>query len=384
MSNEKDNPFVSFYGKYNISPVHQDITDIEVHLWRREKLYRKLGLPPIAFSDKTILEVGPGGGYNALAYFQWGANVDFVEPNPKAQEELPELLKNNGVKRDQWRLFKEKIEDYPSTIKYDIVIAEGFIPGLYNISEVVAKLSELVNNGGVVVVTCVDDISYFFEHVKRIIASHLILDVESFTDKVQILTQAFSTHLKTLKNASRSVEDWVTDQFLNPAIYANFFGIDDCLKLFGEEFEFLGSSPAIFTDSSWYKELDWESRDGLLEQFYQKRHILLLKDLPESARLVSENKKLYEAVYNLRRYVGGIEGHLISDNTEKIIDFLKKISIMTKEINSKIPEAIDEAISLLSDKNVNAEKVSQADKLAAAFGRGQQYVCMVKEYSYRV
>jgi hypothetical protein len=33
-------PYVDFYSKNNISPIHQDISDIEKHLQRRELLYR--------------------------------------------------------------------------------------------------------------------------------------------------------------------------------------------------------------------------------------------------------------------------------------------------------------------------------------------------------
>lgn len=83
----QENPLLLFYRENNISPVHQDIENFEIHLKRREKLYRQLGIPPAVFSNKTILEIGPGGGYNALVFFSWGAKVDFVEPNPKAQDE---------------------------------------------------------------------------------------------------------------------------------------------------------------------------------------------------------------------------------------------------------------------------------------------------------
>ncbi len=381
MNTEVENPLLLFYRKHNISPVHQDLTDFNVHLRRREKLYRKLGLPPFAFSNKAILEVGPGGGYNALAYFQWGANVDFVEPNPKAQEELHELLGKYGIEKTRWNLYKDKVENYVTEKKYDIVIAEGVIPGLYNISEVIAKLSVLVREGGVIVVTCVDDISCFFEVLKRLVAVCLIQSIENFKDKVKILAQAFSTHLKTLKHASRPVEDWVTDQFLNPAIYANFFSIVDCIDEFGPDFEFLGSSPDMFTDYSWYKDLSYNSKSEIIKQFYEKRHMLLLWNLQECNAISPDNKVLFDTVFEFRKYAAEIENNFIKDNMDKIISILKYITTLTQDINFFIPEAINEAIMLLSDNNLNPEKVSQASKLAAAFGRGQQYVSMVKKFT---
>lgn len=66
------NKFIEYYGQHGISPVKQDITEINKHYARREKLYRQLGIPCIAFEGKRILEVGPGSGYNTLALFFWG------------------------------------------------------------------------------------------------------------------------------------------------------------------------------------------------------------------------------------------------------------------------------------------------------------------------
>ena len=57
-----NNLFVDFYGKHNISPVHQDIGDFDLHLLRRAKLYRQLGMPIILYKNAYILEIGPGGG----------------------------------------------------------------------------------------------------------------------------------------------------------------------------------------------------------------------------------------------------------------------------------------------------------------------------------
>ena len=63
MSNE----FIEYYGEHNISPVHQDISDFEIHYGRRRKLYRQCGIPLQTFKNAKVLEVGPGSGYNTLA-----------------------------------------------------------------------------------------------------------------------------------------------------------------------------------------------------------------------------------------------------------------------------------------------------------------------------
>ena len=58
------NDFLEYYGEHHISPVRQDINNIEAHYNRRKKLYRQCGIPAIAFRNAEVLEVGPGGGYN--------------------------------------------------------------------------------------------------------------------------------------------------------------------------------------------------------------------------------------------------------------------------------------------------------------------------------
>ncbi|NJD01663.1 MAG: class I SAM-dependent methyltransferase [Ruminiclostridium sp.] len=380
MGNKEENLFISFYGEHFISPVHQDISDLNLHLSRREKLYRMLGLPPVAFKGKTILEVGPGGGYNSLAFFVWGADMDFIEPNPKAQEEIPDLLRRHNIERERWSLQKCRLEDAVFSHRYDIVIAEGFIPGLNNREPVIRRLSDVVNPGGVIVVTCIDDISFFFENIRRLISARLTGNTDIFQQKVDTLCEAFSTHLKNLIYASRPVEDWVTDQFLNPALYADLFSIEDCINEFDEGFEILGSSPDLFTDYSWYKDMDYNSKNAALIQFEQKRHMFIWWRLPEGTRQGKDNHRLLGCISELRRASKKYEENISENCLNIIIQLLRKISILVGEIDPFLKSAVEESIALLADKELNPRKVSDVVFLPSAFGRGQQYVSMVKKF----
>lgn len=69
------NKWLEYYAEHEISPVRQDLSDINRHFAKREKLYRQLGLPCVIFEGKKILEVGPGSGYNTLAFFSWGGGM---------------------------------------------------------------------------------------------------------------------------------------------------------------------------------------------------------------------------------------------------------------------------------------------------------------------
>lgn len=65
------NDFVSYYGQNQISPVSQDISDLDLHFKRRANLYEMLGIDTALFAGKQILEVGAGSGYNSLCFCHW-------------------------------------------------------------------------------------------------------------------------------------------------------------------------------------------------------------------------------------------------------------------------------------------------------------------------
>ena len=57
---------LEFYRRHQISPVRQDIRDLGAHFGRRTALYRHLGILPAFLRGRTVLEVGPGSGFNSL------------------------------------------------------------------------------------------------------------------------------------------------------------------------------------------------------------------------------------------------------------------------------------------------------------------------------
>ena len=119
------NDYLEFYGKHHISPVKQDITDLELHYRRRKKLYRQCGMPVLAFHNSNLLEIGPGGGINTLAFFQWGCKqVDLVEANPKGLEDMQRLFDEQNISKDTYKIIPCTIENYDTDKKYDIIIAE--------------------------------------------------------------------------------------------------------------------------------------------------------------------------------------------------------------------------------------------------------------------
>ena len=297
------------------------------------------------------------------------------------RQELMHLMRLRRVEKKLWRLFSECIEEFEPKHEYDIVIAEGFILGVVNRNGMLQKIEKCLKPGGVAVVTCVDDISFFCECLKKIIATRLTWHMTEFADKVRILVEAYGGHLASLKYASRSTEDWVIDGFLNPAIFGPLFAIDDCITETSSAFEYLGSSPNMFTDYSWYKDVEHNRNEVIIEQFKRKRHTLILSDLPESLRTVEENEILVRATHDLRKLLE-LAQNSFDDYIPEFINKLEYIRNLTRGIDLRLAEAIAETCELLANSNVNAENVKDAKKLAGVFGRGQQYVSLVKKITY--
>ena len=274
------NEYIEYYGENNISPVHQDISDFDIHMKRRKKLYRQLGIPVKLFRDAKILEVGPGGGYNTLCFFKWGAkHIDLVEPNIAGIEDMRENFSRYSIDHSIYDIFNDKIEDF-SGKNYDIIIAEGFLMYLENSGEIVQKLKQMVNDMGIIVVTCADDPGDFIETMKRMIAHSFIKASDCYSERVKILSRIFEKQLNSLRGVSRPIEDWVQDQFLNPAFTNGVkWTIADAIKAFSPEFEVLGSSPQILSDWSWYKDIWFDTKTKYLEQYMMRRAGLFLSGI---------------------------------------------------------------------------------------------------------
>ena len=66
------NAFVEFYEIYGVSPVSQDISDLDKYILGRWRLYQLLGINARSFRDSMVSEVGAGSGYNTLVFlFGW-------------------------------------------------------------------------------------------------------------------------------------------------------------------------------------------------------------------------------------------------------------------------------------------------------------------------
>lgn len=239
---------LDFYQQHGISPVHQDIADLPAHFARRAGLYRSLGLPPMAVRGKRVLEIGPGSGENALYTLSLKpAEYLALEPNPVAAASARVRL---GLD-----VFETSIEDYEGVYAFDIVLCEGLLGLCGSDPRVLLEaVARHVAPGGVLVITCIDAISDHAEVLRRAQAQQLIDRSAPLADQVATLRPVFAPHLATLKGMTRSVDDWIIDNLLNPASIGPTFSIPEACAALDGRFDVLGCSPRFLLDWRWYKE----------------------------------------------------------------------------------------------------------------------------------
>lgn len=382
------NQFLDHYINNQITPVKQDISNIKQHFSRRSSLYKSLGLPPIFFKNKKVLEVGPGGGYNPLVTQSFElAQYDLVEPNQYAIEDINKIFSEYMVDTKNIYTYNCMLEDFVATTKYDILICEGMVPGLHNKEEVLKKFNDLLNPNGIMILTCIDEISYLFEILRHYVASKLVSKNNSFDDKLDIFEAAFSSHLDTLKGMSRFKRDWCADNLMGTMHFNYNFSFKECMEFFTKEYTFYNSSPNIFTEYRWYKEIPMDSAEYnnyFIEQFNEKRHNMLHYKAVFEKRKADKNNELIALCKEVFLY---IEDSVVNgkDTNAYIADALDKICININSLNkenSVVHESIKEIGSLIRNREYSVDVVSnEYENFKSAFGRGTFYISMVKEDS---
>jgi len=295
---------LEFYQRHAISPVKQAVADFKAHFARRAALYRQLGLPPMAVTGKAVLEVGPGTGENAL----YTASLDprhyaLSEPNEAARDHLSDLLpraKNIGIT-------SASVEQLPAQFHYDLVLCEGLLGLCGDDPKVLLEaVFRHVKIGGVLVITCIDAISDCAEVLRRGLA-HQLIDASWPLDKqVDTLRPVFAPHLATLTGMTRSVEDWIIDNLLNPASIGPTFSIPKALQQLDGRAELLGCSPRFLVDWRWYKE-STPGNQWAIDCYWRNAHNLYDYRTVKPERSEQENRDLMDQCLKVRDEVAAIE-----------------------------------------------------------------------------
>jgi len=367
---------LDFYRQHQISPVKQDIGDLQAHFQRRAGLYRSLG---VKIRRNHVLEVGPGSGQNALYTSSLKpSRYVLVEPNETAREELEITLRGRKVEISGETLEELDLGLYQgeenTSHSFDVVLCEGLL-GLCGAEprQLLDRLGRLVSRDeGVLVITCIDPISDCAEVIRRALAKRCVDRSASLGEQVEALKPAFASHLATLKGMTRSVEDWIIDNLLNPASIGPTFSIEEACRALHGQFEVQGSSPRFLTDWRWYK----DTVPGTLwaqQAYWAQAHNLLDYRVDTPARPDWDNRHLMRVCVRIREAIREYEQQPAGASTEPVMQALMDLTGLPRVTMS----AVRQAIQLLNTPP-SAEAISEAKDLASWFGRGQQYLSMVR------
>ena len=367
--------YVEFYGEHQISPVNYQLASLEKHFTTRKELYHYLGILPAHIKGRRVLEVGPGSGYNALYTASLKPAVfHMVEPNPTGVATIKEVFAKYGLPLDASQIHPVLIQDYPVQELYDFVFCEGMVGGQTDPHGMLQHLARYVAPGGVLITTTVDPVSFLADLLRRLLAKLLVPADMLLTDKVARLVSVFKPHLNALKGMNRPHEDWVMDNLLNPACTNGLLTIADCLTVLDDRFKFLGSSPAFFTDWTWYKALTGSLNEKVLNQYWQNVHNLLDYRKTWPAREVEENRKLYNACLGFHQALGELESADHTSGMSRIKALLSQLVTLTGDFAPELAEALTGYLVHLD--TLDPDAIAADEKLGHWFGRGQQNISL--------
>lgn len=377
--------FIEFYREHNISPVHQDISDLERHFQRRQHLYRHLGLLPSIFEGKEVLEVGPGSGYNSIYTASLKPmSYHLVEGNQAGVKDIGSLFGHFPEYSKNITVFPILIEEFTIKYdhKYDIVICEGMLPGLPQPKRTLQLLSRLVKPGGVLIITCVDPCSQFFESLRHLVGQLLIRDCDTIENMLAVLLPVFSPHLDTLKDMSRSREDWIVDNIINPAAVSPTLSIAEAIESIGDKFELYSTSPRIFTDWRWYKSIYSKSSDFneiAVEQYWTTLHNFLDHKRMFERRSEDSNHELYRLCDLIRKEIRKFIENYDMSFLNEIKVLLEEVSLHIETFSVELKEAVEEVIEIINEYPLVPERIADSNYFRHVFGRGQQYISFTKK-----
>jgi len=248
--------FIDFYGKNKYIPTHQEGIDYDKFCKRRALLYKDLSLPLHLLSGKTVIEFGPGGGYNARPILDTSPNrYDFVDAMDAHIAVLDKNIANGRALGVKIEIFESLFSTFEIERKYDLVIAEACIPGQDNPLEVLENISNCVGENGFLVITNTSKTSMLSEILRSVIGKWMSKQVSDEIEFIERCVVVFQGHLDILKTETRTTRDWVLDNIVHEwHVGKSDFSLPEAFQLLQElEFTYHGGSPSFYRDFLWYK-----------------------------------------------------------------------------------------------------------------------------------
>ena len=362
--------YIDFYNKNLIIPtVNVKDLDQKVLFKQRTAFYHSVGINELNFENKTILELGPGTGYNAF-YLLYSKikNIVLVDLNDESIRICKENLK---FFKKKCTIIKADIYKFKTRKKFDYVIIENVLANLNNPEKILTKADSFLKEKGHLILSTSDNFSFFADKLRGLL-SKIIIDANSkiinklekrplskLRIRVNLLHYFFSSHFNKLGRDTRLISKWIQDNLLHVDTWINkkYLSLDRIIKNInkkGNNFVFWHSSPDFNTSFTWYKKRDAKVVNKNVVQNYIDKQINFL-DTREN--YITSNDLL---VNKIRKNILDI-GSLVfifgkSKKTKKRIlkRIIKNLKILNKNFfrikkNSLTIKSIKSLITFLED-----------------------------------
>ncbi len=373
--------YLTYYGQHGIIPVRQDTSDLKLHLDRRSALYRQLGIPPLTFRSRYILEFGPGTGDNALFLASCApSRCVLVDGNPASIQAVSEKVAAELLPRDIFECHGSDILDYVDARKFDIVLCEGVVPGQENPKAFLAHVASFASDGGIVVSTTMSAPSVLAEICRRIIKPILAEQTASGENLLDHLTSFFGPDLRSLAGMSRRHEDWVLDNILHPWPARMLFTIPEAIDSLEHDFDLLGTSPCFIQDWRWYKAIPRNQRtwNAIAREEYGRWAAYLLDYRIQPGDPMAMISSQLEDLCTTAVEIHDRMWHQNALNElSQFTECLQEIHDVTA---TPLPQTARAIADFLRGLNGLLEGDQKADfgSFRSWFGRGQQYVSFIR------
>lgn len=372
--------FVDYYNAQDIIPVRQDTTDRNF-LFRRDYLYKTLGIPLWQIKNRNVIEFGPGGGFNAVATTFYGpASYVFVDATKVSIAELERKNALGCFKARHVEIVESDIFDYRDSRRYDLVICEGVIPCQDKPQEMLRHVASFCDEGGILILTTMSASSLLSEICRRVLRPSIMRPGRSFSEQSRMGVKLFQNHLRALGTSTRPAEDWVQDMILHDWHKGKYvFTMLDAAAAIADDFEFYSSSPRFLLDGRWYKHVtaDAEDTNSLLRQQYVMLDAFLLDfRLPLRDVLQIKDVSRLAAIAPLCEAACVVHDAIVTENSyDRLEDFVGVLN----ELRSVLPEEFKVTEIALGDF-INGIRILAMNENECSFGsfeswwgRGQQY-----------
>ena len=378
--------FIDYYNAHGIIPVRDMSSDTQSFNFRRNYLYKTLGIPLNQLKNRKVIEFGPGGGFNAVATSNFEPELYvFVDATHVSLTELKHKSEQKKFGAKKVEIIESNIFDYRDERKYDLVICEGILPGQDNPKKMLQHVGSFCDSGGILITTTMSATSQFSEICRRLLRPSIIASNQTFLEQTKIAVDLFKNHIDTLGVSTRSPEDWVQDVILHNWHTGEYiFTMPDSLAALGDDFEFYSSSPRFLHDGRWYKQISPASAsiNMLLNDQYAAFNALLLDFRIPLDSLNQRNDiakiamidPLCEAACKVHDKISEENSY---DRLEEFIAILNKVTaILPQEFDITVRSINDfiSGISSFASGNTNADFGS----FKQWWGRGQQYISYIK------